>query len=104
TAVRARSRLTLRQPGGHEENGAFRRYGAAAPDLGHQLTTLEDAAPITWTVVERRLAHDEAGEPFLDSIAERDYGESESLPDHQPQHTLARDADGPTPAAAAPAR
>jgi hypothetical protein len=50
--------------------------------VGHQLTTLEDGAPISWTVIEQRLARDDVGEPFLESTAERDYTETESLPDH----------------------
>jgi len=87
-AAPARYRLTLRHPDGVEEAGAFRRYGTDAPRVGHQLTTLEDGAPISWAVVEQRLARDEAGEPFLEAIAERDYGETESLPDHQLEHTL----------------
>jgi hypothetical protein len=41
-------------------------------------------------VVEQRLAYDAAGEPFLESIAERDYTEGESLPDHQLEHALDR--------------
>jgi hypothetical protein len=59
--------------------------------VGHQLTTLEDGAPISWTVSEQRLARDDAGEPFLESIAERDYAETESLPDHQLEHALAQE-------------
>jgi hypothetical protein len=84
----ARYRLTLRHPGGRQESGAFRRFRADAPIPGHQLTTLEDGAPISWVVVEQRLEYDAAGEPFLESIAERDYTERESLPDHQLEHAL----------------
>jgi hypothetical protein len=87
----ARYRLTLRHPDGHQESGAFRRFRADAPTVGHQLTTLEDGAPISWTVIEQRLARDYAGEPFLESIAERDYAETESLPDHQLEHPLAQE-------------
>jgi hypothetical protein len=86
----ARYRLILRHPDGREEAGAFRRFRPDAPTVGHQLTTLEDGAPASWSVVEQRLAHDEAGEPFLESIAERDFGEAESLPDHQLEHALER--------------
>ena len=86
----ARYRLILRHPDGREETGAFRRFRADAPTVGHQLTTLEEGAPVSWSVVEQRLAHDEAGEPFLESIAERDFGEAESLPDHQLEHALER--------------
>ncbi len=89
----ARYRLTLRHPDGLLEEGAFRRYRSDAPRVGHQLSTLEDGAPITWAVVDQRLESDDAGEPFLDLVAERDYDESESLPDHQLEHALDRDED-----------
>ena len=84
----ARYRLTLRHPDGQREAGVFRRFRADAPLLGHQLTTLSDGAPVSWEVVERLLAYDPAGEPFLELIAERDYTETQSLPDHQLEHTL----------------
>lgn len=87
-AQAARYRLTLRHPDGRQEPGAFRRFRADAPTVGHQLTTLEDGLPISWTVVEQRLARDDAGESFLESIAERDFTETESLPDHQLEHAL----------------
>jgi hypothetical protein len=103
-AVPARYRLTLRHPDGQEEHGAFRRYHPGAPEVGHELTTLEDGAPITWALVERRLARDEAGEPFLEAVAERDFDESESLPDHDRQHALEPEAERLTAAAAALAR
>ena len=89
----ARYRLTLRHPDGHQEPGAFRRFRADAPMVGHQLTTLDDGAPISWTVIEQRLARDDGGEPFLESIAERDYTETESLPDHQLEHALEQERD-----------
>jgi hypothetical protein len=100
----ARYRLTLRHPDGRHETGAFRRYRADAPRLGHQLTTLEDGTPISWAIVEQRLAHDEAGEPFLESIAERDYTEAESLPDHQLEHALDQEPDQTRPGAQVLAR
>ena len=87
----ARYRLTLRHPDGREEAGAFRRFRADAPGIGHQFTTMEDGAPVSWAVVEQRLAHDDAGEPFLESTAERDYAETESLPDHQLEHAMEQD-------------
>lgn len=90
----ARYRLTLHHPEGHREPGAFRRFRADAPNVGHQLTTLEDGTPISWTVIEQRLARDDAGEPFLEAIAERDYTEAESLPDHQLEHALAQHRNG----------
>ena len=97
----ARYRLTLRHPDGRKEEGAFRRFRPDAPAVGHQLTTFENGAPISWAVVEQHLAHDAGSCPFLDSIAERDYAEAESLPDHELEHTLERDHDDDTAAAAA---
>jgi hypothetical protein len=97
----ARYRLTLRHPDGRQEAGAFRRFRADAPAPGHQLTTLADGAPISWVVVEHRLAYDVAGEPFRELIAERDYGEAESLPDHQLEHALDQERDDRSPTAAA---
>lgn len=96
----ARYRLTLRHPDGSEEHGAFRRFRADAPLRGHQLTTLEDGAPISWVVDEQRLARDELDAPFLELVAERDYVEAESLPDHQLEHALERHADTDEVAAA----
>jgi hypothetical protein len=97
----ARYRLTLRHPDGRTEEGAFRRFRADAPAVGHQFTTIENGAPTSWAVVEQHLAHDAGGDPFLESIAERDYAEAESLPDHQLEHALDRDNDDDTAAAAA---
>ena len=88
-----RYRLTHRHPDGHEEAGVFRRFRPDAPTVGHQLATYEDGGPVTWAVVEQRLARDDADDPFLESIAERDHGEVESLPDHQLEHTLEQDED-----------
>jgi hypothetical protein len=89
----ARYRLTLRHPDGRQEAGAFRRFRADVPAPGHQLTTLAAGAPISWVVVEHCLAYDVAGEPFLELIAERDYTEAESLPDHQLEHALDQERD-----------
>ena len=61
--------------------------------MGHQFTTLEAGAPVSWVVIEQRLAHDEACYPFLELTAERDHGESESLPNHQLEHTLDQERD-----------
>jgi hypothetical protein len=99
----ARYRLTLRHPDGHEESGAFRRFRVDAPTVGHQLATNENGEPVSWEVVEERLALDDAGEPFLESVAERDYSEVESLPDHQLEHALEQDRDGVGAASAAAA-
>jgi hypothetical protein len=87
----ARYRLTLRHGEGREEAGSFRRLRQDAPRVGHQLTTVERGVPISWEVVDERLAYDEEGEPFLDLIAERDYAEADSLPHHQLEHTLEED-------------
>jgi hypothetical protein len=76
----ARYRLALHHPDGHRETGAFRRFRADAPSPGHQLITLEKGVPISWAIVDQRLTCDDAGEPFLESIAERDYAEAESFP------------------------
>jgi hypothetical protein len=100
----ARYRLTLRHPDGRLEAGAFRRFRTDAPTVGHQLTTIEAGAPISWAVVEQGLARDEAGDPFLELIAERDYAESESLPNHQLEHTLDQERDDTSAADAVLAR
>jgi hypothetical protein len=96
----ARYRITLQHPDGRRERGAFRRFRADSPNVGHEFTTLEDGAPISWIVTEQRLAHDDKGEPFLESIAERDYAETESLPDHQLEHAFERERDEASVAAA----
>jgi hypothetical protein len=95
-----RYRLTLRHPDGHEETGSFRRLGPAAPRIGHQLTTVEDDALTSWQVVDERLALDAHDEPFLELIAERDYAEAESPPDHQLEHALERNAEDASAGAA----
>lgn len=95
----ARYRLVLRHPDGRLERGAFRRFREDSPNLGHQLTTFAEGAPISWAVVEQRLSRDDAGEPFLESVAERDFTELESLPDHQLEHTLDRERDDAAAAA-----
>jgi hypothetical protein len=90
----ARYRLRLRHPDEREELGAFRRMRPDGPRLGHAFTTTEDGAPVSWSVVDETFAHDEQGEPFLDLVAERDYGEAEGdLPDHELEHALAARSD-----------
>jgi hypothetical protein len=87
----ARYRLRMVYPDGREELGGFRRYRPDGPRLGHAFTTMPEGEPISWEVVDERLGVDDAGEPFLDLVAERDYGELEGdLPDHELEHTLAR--------------
>jgi len=88
SARSARYRIRLRHPDGREELGAFRRYRPDAPRLGHSLSTLEDGAPVSWQVVDEKLARDGEDEPYLDLVAERDYAELEELPDHELEHTL----------------
>jgi hypothetical protein len=97
----ARYRLTLSHPDGHEELGALRRFRPGAPKLGHALTTVEEGQPVSWQVVDVRLASDDDGEPYLDLIAERDYEEAEEVPDHELEHTLAFQAEEELPEDAA---
>jgi hypothetical protein len=86
----ARYRIRLRHPDDREELGALRRIRPGSPRLGHAFTTLEHGQPISWQVVDEQLARDEAGEPFLDLLAERDYAEAEGeLPDHELEHAFA---------------
>jgi hypothetical protein len=86
----ARYRLWLRHPDGEEEAGAFRRYRAGAPKVGHTFTTIEEGHPVSWQVVDDRLALDDDGEPYLALVAERDYAEEDGdLPDHELEHALA---------------
>jgi hypothetical protein len=100
----ARYRLRLRYPDGRETVGAFRRFRPDRPKLGHAFTTVEDGRPVSWQVVDETLARDEQGEPYLDLVAERDYGEYEQLPDHELEHALERQDGLPAEAGAALAR
>jgi hypothetical protein len=99
----ARYRLRLQHPDGREELGAFRRFRPGSPRVGHGFTTLEDGGPISWEIVDEELARDDQGEPFLDLIAERDYGEADGeLPNHELEHALdAQDDEGLPPQAEA---
>jgi hypothetical protein len=86
----ARYRVRLHHPDGRDEVGAFRRFRADAPRLGHSFTTLVDGQQASWEVVDERLAVDDADEPYLDLRAERDYAELEGdVPDHELEHALA---------------
>jgi hypothetical protein len=99
----ARYRLVLRHPDGREETGTFRRFRPDTPRVGHGFTTVEGGGPVSWQVVSDRLARDAEGEPYLEFVAERDYGEVEGRPaDHELEHAVARD-DGDLPADAAAA-
>jgi hypothetical protein len=101
-AAPARYRLRLRHPDGREEQGAFRRFRADAPRLGHAFTTLEEGRPESWEVEDERLAFDEQGEPFLELVASRDFAEvAEQLPNHELEHALARSLESLPPEAAA---
>jgi hypothetical protein len=101
----ARYRLRLRHPDGREELGAFRRWRSEAPGVGHSFSTIEDGQPAAWTVTDAHLARDEQDEPYLDVVAERDFGELEGLPNHELEHALDnRDADVPEAAQATLAR
>jgi hypothetical protein len=95
----ARYRLTLRHPDGHEEVGAMRRYRPDAPRVGHMFTT----GQVSWQVVDERLERDGEG-PYLQLLAERDFGEVEGLPDHELEHAEARRDELPEPAQATFAR
>jgi hypothetical protein len=96
----ARYRLRLRHPDGREEVGAFRRFRPDAPRLGHAFTTIEDGQPVSWEVVDSQLARDDDGEPFLELVAERDFEEAETLPNHELEHTRAREAEESLPQSA----
>jgi hypothetical protein len=101
----ARYRLRLRHPDGREELGAFRRWRSDAPGVGHSFSTTEDGQPAVWTVTDTQLARDDQDEPYLDVVAERDFGELEGLPNHELEHALDnRDADIPEAAQATLAR
>jgi hypothetical protein len=89
----ARYRLRLHYTEGREELGAVRRFRADAPRIGHAFSTRPDGRPISWQVVDERLAYDDAGEPYLDLVAERDFSELEELPDHELEHTLGRQSE-----------
>jgi hypothetical protein len=86
----ARYRIRMRYPDGREELGAFRRFRADAPRLGHAFTTLDDGRPQSWSVVDERLSYDDRGEPYIELVAERDFAEAEDVPDHELEHALAR--------------
>jgi hypothetical protein len=102
----ARYRIRLVYPDGHEDLGVFRRYRPGSPRFGHSFATVLDGRPVSWEVVDARLAHDADGEPFLDLVAGRDFGEQEDeLPNHELEHALAaREAELPEGAIAAVAR
>lgn len=96
-AKRARYRIRLEHPEGRHEDGAFRRFQPGSPRLGHSFSTIEDGQPVSWEIVEERLAFDQNGEPYLELIARRDFGEDDAalargradIPDHELEHALA---------------
>jgi hypothetical protein len=90
----ARYRVVLRHPDDREEDGAFRRWRSDVPRAGHSFATYEEGQPVSWEVVEERLALDEQGEPYVELVAQRDYGELEGdVPDHELEHAVAREED-----------
>ena len=95
----ARYRLTLRHPDGHEEVGAMRRYRPHAPRVGHMFAT----GQVSWQVADERLERDGEG-PYLQLVAERDFGEIEGLPNHELEHAEANRDELPEPAQATFAR
>jgi hypothetical protein len=97
----ARYRIRLQHPDGRDELGAFRRFRPGSPRVGHGFTTLEDGVPTSWEIVDEQLIRDDQGEPFLDLIAQRDYGEADGeLPNHELEHALdAQDDEGLPPQA-----
>jgi hypothetical protein len=97
----ARYRLALRHPEGREEVGALRRFRPDAPRLGHTFSTLEDGRPVSWEVVDQRLARDDEDQPYLELIAQRNFAELEELPNHELEHALARRTDEELPEGAA---
>lgn len=52
----ARYRLCLRHPDGRIEAGVFRRLQPRRPRLGHAFSTVVDGEPVSWQVVDERLA------------------------------------------------
>jgi hypothetical protein len=103
TAKPARYRLELRHPDGRVETGAYRRFRPGAPRLGHALATIEDGQAVSWQVINQRVGRDEDGEPYLELIAERDYGEVEQVPDHELEHSFVSREEKELPARAAAA-
>jgi hypothetical protein len=64
------------------------------PRAGHSFATYEEGQPVSWEVIEERLALDEQGEPYVELVAQRDYGELEGdVPDHELEHAVAREED-----------
>lgn len=96
----ARYRMVLRHPDGREEAGAMRRYRPDRPRVGHAFATLDEGRSVTWIVGDERLAQDDQGEPYMELIAERDYGEYEQTPDQELEHALVLNNDVPPEAAA----
>jgi hypothetical protein len=82
----ARYRLDLHYEDGSEDPGAFRRFRTNGPGLGHAFTTLVEGEPVSWQVTDERLARDDNGHPYVEFVAERDYGEFDELPNHELEH------------------
>ncbi|HET7855541.1 MAG TPA: hypothetical protein VFL41_03715 [Gaiellaceae bacterium] len=90
-------RLRLRHPDERVEVGGLRRIRPDAPRVGHSFTTIEDGHQVSWEVLDQQLERDDQGEPYLAFTAERDFAESEALPNHELEHTLARRRDEELP-------
>ena len=103
-AAPARYRMLLRHGDGREERGAMRRFRPDRPTIGHAFTTIEEGHPVSWEVTDEQLAQDEHGEPYLELVAERDYGEYDQPPDHELEHASARGDGVPREAVAVPER
>jgi hypothetical protein len=57
--------------------------------VGHTFSTLEDGQPISWEITQQQLARDDEG-AYVELVARRDFSEVEEVPDHELEHTLAR--------------
>jgi hypothetical protein len=87
-AVPAHYRLTLQDDDGREEDGAFRRFRADAPRVGHRFTTVDHGSITSWEVTSQRLVRERDGQVFVEYCAEREVLDTESPPDHQLEHAL----------------
>ena len=77
----------------------MRRYRPDAPRVGHMFAT----GQVSWQVADERLERDGEG-PYLQLVAERDFGEIEGLPNHELEHAEANRDELPEPAQATFAR
>ena len=90
----ARYRLVLRHPDGRTEAGAFRRYRADAPRIGHTFSTIVDGVPAAGRLPTSGCSATSRASRTCELTAERDYSEAEDapdLPEHELEHALARE-------------